>query len=129
MLHVTNKLWNVNIDSGFNPLAVPRGGSSGRAALQFASTSGLHISSSDHAAASSQTTAGPGAEIDEQADKTHNLTDRCSERDVHCWYVKDMLVIPQMGSCVYCVDTFVTLTGEWWTEITHFLTTFKNVGV
>lgn len=66
LLHITSTIWDVKIDSGFNPLDVPRGGSSGRAAPQFASTSGLHISSSDHAAASLQIVAEPGVQINER---------------------------------------------------------------
>lgn len=92
--HITHRqydIYDVNIDSGFDPPDVPWVGSSGRAPPQFASTSGLHISSSGRAAASSQTTAEPGAQREEWAVKTHNLTDRWTDT----LHVRDVWVIPQ----------------------------------
>lgn len=61
ILDTTCLIWEISIDPGFNLLDDPWGGSSDRAALQFALTSGSHISLPGHTAASLQTTAEPEA--------------------------------------------------------------------
>lgn len=118
ILHIINMILYVNIDSGFNPLGIPRSCFSGRACPQFALTSGLHISSSDHAAASSQTTAEPGAQIYKGDVKTYNLRDRCIEKGTHYWYFTcDICHWWTAGTIImyfllFKVDILVTLLGN-----------------
>lgn len=74
ILHKINMILDVNIDSGFNPLDIPQTCSSDRACPQFVLTFGVRVSSADHAAASSQTTAEPGAQTEEREVRTYNPT-------------------------------------------------------
>lgn len=126
ILDIINMIVDVNIDSCFNLLNVPWSCSSGRACPQFASTSGLHVSSSNHGAASSQKTAEPGAQTDEGEVKTYNPTDRCTEKETHLLreFMWDMLLV---GNChnhyVLCTVQsrhFSNPTGKRWTVITCF---------